>query len=45
MFLAIQVLAWPANLNARLQETTEVFLTASGLTAHLLAVTEADPFW
>jgi hypothetical protein len=39
------VLAWPADLNARPPETTQVFLTGSGLAGYLLAVTEADPFW
>jgi hypothetical protein len=45
VFLATQVLPWSANLDARLPETTEVFLTGSGLAAHLRAVTEADPLW
>jgi len=42
VFLTTEVLAWSTNLNSRLSKTPEVFLTDSGLAAHLLGTSEAD---
>jgi hypothetical protein len=42
VFLTTEVLSWSANLTSRLSKTPEVFLTDTGLSAHLLNVSEAD---
>lgn len=42
VFLTTEVLPWSTNLNSRLSKTPEVFLTDTGLAAHLLGASEAD---
>jgi uncharacterized protein len=42
VFLTTEVLAWSTNLTSRLSKTPKVFLTDSGLAAHLLGASEAD---
>lgn len=42
VFLTTEVLPWSTNLNLRLAKTPEVFLTDTGLAAHLLGATETD---
>ena len=42
VFLTTEVLPWSTNLTSRLSKTPEVFLTDSGLAAHLLGTSEAD---
>ena len=42
VFLTTEVLPWSTNLTSRLSKTPEVFLTDSGLAAHLLGASEAD---
>jgi predicted AAA+ superfamily ATPase len=42
VFLTTEVAAWSANLTSRLSRTPEVFVTDSGLAAHLLGVSAAD---
>ena len=42
VFLTTEVLTWPTNVTSRLSKTPEVFLTDTGLAAHLLGVSEAD---
>jgi hypothetical protein len=42
VFLTTEVLPWPASLTSRLSKTPEVFLTDSGLAAHLLGTSASD---
>lgn len=42
VFLTTEVLSWSTNLSSRLSKTPEVFLTDTGLAAHLLGASEAD---
>jgi uncharacterized protein len=42
VFLTTEVLPWSTNLTSRLSKTAEIFLTDSGLAAHLLGASEAD---
>ena len=42
VFLTTEVLSWSTNLTSRLSKTPEVFLTDTGLAAHLLGTSEAD---
>jgi predicted AAA+ superfamily ATPase len=42
VFLTTEVLPWSTNLTPRLSKTPEVFLTDTGLAAHLLGATETD---
>jgi uncharacterized protein len=42
VFLTTEVLPWSTNLTSRLSKTPEVFLTDTGLAAHLLGASEAD---
>ena len=42
VFLTVEVAPWSANLTKRLSKTPEVFMTDSGLAAHLLGVTAPD---
>jgi len=42
VLLTSEVLPWSTNLSSRLSKTPEVFLTDSGLAAHLLGTSEAD---
>lgn len=42
VFLTTEVLPWSTNLTSRLSKTPKVFLTDSGLAAHMLGVSEAE---
>ena len=42
VFLTIEVAPWSVNLTSRLSKTPKVYLTDSGLAAHLLGVSAAD---
>jgi hypothetical protein len=42
VFLTAEVLPWSTNLSSRLSKTPKVFLTDSGLAAHLVGASEAD---
>jgi uncharacterized protein len=42
VFLTVEVPPWSTNLTSRLSKTPKVFLTDSGLAAHLLGVSAAD---
>ncbi len=42
VFLTTEVLSWSTNLTSRLSKTPEVFLTDSGLAAHLVGTSAAD---
>ena len=42
VFLTTEVLPWSTNLTSRLSKTPEIFLTDTGLAAHLLGASEAD---
>lgn len=42
VFLTTEVLPWSTNLTSRLSKTPEVFLTDSGLAAHLLGTSQSD---
>jgi predicted AAA+ superfamily ATPase len=42
VFLTTEVPSWSTNLTSRLSKTPEVFLTDTGLAAHLLGTSEAD---
>jgi uncharacterized protein len=42
VFLTTEVLPWSTNLTSRLSKTPEIFLTDTGLAAHLLGTSEAD---
>ena len=42
VFLTVEVAAWSTNLTKRLSKTPKVFVTDSGLAAHLLSVTAQD---
>jgi uncharacterized protein len=42
VFLTTEVLSWSTNLTSRLSKTSEVFVTDSGLAAHLLGASEAE---
>jgi uncharacterized protein len=42
VFLTTEVLPWSTNLTPRLSKTPEIFLTDTGLAAHLLGASEAD---
>ena len=42
VFLTVEVPPWSANLTKRLSKTPKVFMTDSGLAAHLLGVTALD---
>ena len=42
VFLTVEVAAWSTNLTKRLSKTPKVFVTDSGLAAHLLGVTAPD---
>jgi predicted AAA+ superfamily ATPase len=42
VFLTVEVAPWSTNLTKRLAKTPKVFVTDSGLAAHLLSVTASD---
>src|SRR3984957_17410050 len=42
VFLTTEVLPWSTNLTSRLSKTPEIFLSDTGLAAHLLGASEAD---
>jgi uncharacterized protein len=42
VFLTAEVLPWSTNLSSRLSKTSEVFLTDTGLAAHLLGASETN---
>jgi uncharacterized protein len=42
VFLTTEVLPWSTNLTSRLSKTPEIFLTDTGLAAHLLGASESD---